>query len=83
MKKLLLIALAMASGAAIAQVQRDGYITKNGTYVAPSVATKPNDTKLDNYSTKGNVNPYTGKTGTVDPYKIEPYKVEPLRLKTY
>lgn len=41
-----------------------GYTTKNGTYVAPSHATNPNSTKSDNYSQKGNVNPYTGKAGT-------------------
>jgi len=34
--------------------------------------TNPNSTKLDNYSTKGNVNPYTGKPGTVDPDRIVP-----------
>ena len=45
-----------------------GYYRSNGTYVAPHHRTDPNDTKLDNYSTKGNVNPYTGKEGTVDPY---------------
>ena len=84
MKKIALIALALASGAVMAQtVQRDGYVTKNGTYVAPSYATSPNNTKLDNYSTKGNVNPYTGKQGTVDPYKIEPLKIEPLKMPKY
>lgn len=41
-----------------------GHTTKNGTYVAPSHATNPNGTKQDNYSQKGNVNPYTGKEGT-------------------
>ena len=41
-----------------------GHTTKNGTYVAPSRATNPNSSKADNYSTKGNVNPYTGKEGT-------------------
>ena len=41
-----------------------GHTTKNGTYVAPSHATNPNDTKTDNFSNKGNVNPYTGKEGT-------------------
>lgn len=41
-----------------------GLTTKNGTYVAPSHATNPNGTKSDNYSQKGNVNPYTGKKGT-------------------
>ena len=28
-----------------------------------------NSTKADNWSSKPNVNPYTGKAGTVDPYK--------------
>ena len=41
-----------------------GHTTKNGTYVAPSHATNANGTKSDNYSQKGNVNPYTGKEGT-------------------
>jgi hypothetical protein len=43
-----------------------GYTKKNGTYVAPSHATNPNKTKRDNFSAKGNVNPYTGKAGTKD-----------------
>ena len=46
-----------------------GYVKKNGTYVQPHMKTTPNSTKLDNYSTKGNVNPYTGKAGTKDTYK--------------
>jgi hypothetical protein len=40
-------------------------------YVAPSYRTSPNKTKLDNYSTKGNYNPYTGKKGSVNPYKYK------------
>jgi hypothetical protein len=40
-------------------------------YVAPSYRTSPNKTKLDNYSTKGNYNPYSGKKGTVNPYKYK------------
>lgn len=46
-----------------------GHIRKDGTYVQPHQVTNRNSTKLDNYSTKGNVNPYTGKPGTVDPYQ--------------
>lgn len=46
-----------------------GYTKKNGTYVESYQKTTPNSSKLDNYSTKGNVNPYTGKMGTKDPYK--------------
>jgi hypothetical protein len=53
-----------------------GYVKKDGTYGAPTVATNPNATKLDNYSTKGNVNPSSGKVGTVDPYKVEPIKLK-------
>jgi len=41
-----------------------GYTRSNGTYVRPSHATNPDSTRNNNYSTKGNVNPYTGKFGT-------------------
>jgi hypothetical protein len=40
-----------------------GYITKNGTHVSPHWQTNPNGTTLDNWSHKGNYNPYTGKPG--------------------
>ena len=49
-----------------------GYTKKNGTYVQPHYRSSPNGTVLDNYSTKGNINPYTGKEGTVNP-PIYPY----------
>jgi hypothetical protein len=45
-----------------------GYVTKNGTYVAPHYQTNPDSSLLNNWSTKGNYNPYTGKAGTVNPY---------------
>ena len=41
-----------------------GYTTKRGTYVAPHRQTNPDRTQRNNYSTKGNVNPWTGKAGT-------------------
>ncbi len=41
-----------------------GYTRKDGTYVSPYKRTKANSTDDDNYSTKGNYNPWTGKTGT-------------------
>ena len=41
-----------------------GHVTKKGKYVKPHRATNPNKTKRDNYSTKGNRNPATGKKGT-------------------
>jgi hypothetical protein len=41
-----------------------GYTTKNGTYVQPHHATNRDNTRANNWSQKGNVNPYTGKEGT-------------------
>ncbi|TWB42607.1 hypothetical protein [Nitrospirillum pindoramense] len=40
------------------------HVTKRGTYVHGHMQTNPNKTRNDNYSTKGNVNPYTGQAGT-------------------
>ncbi|MCE1235174.1 MAG: hypothetical protein LWW93_02335 [Hyphomicrobiales bacterium] len=40
------------------------YVTSRGTVVQGHQQTNPNHTRADNWSTKGNVNPYTGKPGT-------------------
>ena len=40
-----------------------GYSRSNGTYVQSHVRTMPNSTNWDNFSTKGNSNPFTGSTG--------------------
>ncbi len=48
---------------------RSYYKPSTGTYVAPHYKTSPNSTRYDNYSTKGNYNPYTGKKGYTSPYK--------------
>lgn len=45
------------------------YKPSTGSYVMPSYRTSPNKTKLDNYSTMGNYNPYTGKKGYTNPYR--------------
>jgi hypothetical protein len=78
MKQLLLgAALAIVATAAQAQYYGTGsnpnshivfgYTRSNGTYVAPYVATNPNGTQRDNYSARGNANPYTGAVGTRTP----------------
>ncbi len=41
----------------------NGYTRKDGTYVQGHNRSDPNDTVRDNYSYKGNVNPYTGEEG--------------------
>lgn len=69
MKKLLstlvisLLLFTSSIAIASAKVRVSGYTKKNGTYVAPSYRSSPNKVKYDNYSSKGNYNPYTGKKG--------------------
>lgn len=45
----------------------NGYTKSNGTYVQGHYRTAPNSTINDNFSTYPNVNPYTGKQGTITP----------------
>ena len=60
-------------GVSVSAFAADAYvkphITKDGTYVGGHHRTTPNSTRLDNYSTQGNTNPYTGQAGTVNPYQ--------------
>ena len=49
-----------------------GYYRKVGTYVRPHYRTAPNSTNRDNFSTRGNVNPYTGKPGWISPDNSHP-----------
>jgi hypothetical protein len=44
----------------------NGYYRKDGTYVNGHYRSNPNASKGDNWSTKGNINPYTGSRGTKD-----------------
>lgn len=48
-------------------VYHQGYTTQSGTYVRPHYQTAPNNTQMDNYSTRANVNPYTGSYGHRSP----------------
>lgn len=47
-----------------------GYIKRNGTYVSGYHRTRSDGVKMNNYSTKGNINPYTGRRGYKSPYKF-------------
>jgi hypothetical protein len=44
----------------------NGHYRQNGTYVQPYVRSNSNYTQYDNYSTKGNYNPYSGDYGTIN-----------------
>lgn len=65
MKKIILIlALLFVCSTANAQVRVKSYLKRDGTFVPTHIRTLPNSTTSDNYSTKGNFNPYSGKKGT-------------------
>ena len=55
---------AYGTGSNSQSLQVDGHFRRNGTFVEPHYRTLPNATANDNYGTSGNVNPYTGNTGT-------------------
>lgn len=70
----LLLVVFVAAGlftalSAEAAVRIKGYYKPStGTYVNPSYRSSPNSSRYDNYSTKGNYNPYSGKKGTKSYY---------------
>lgn len=67
MKKILLflfLSLFCFSVSTFAATRVKGHYTKKGTYVKSHYRSSKNSTKRDNYSTKGNSNPYTGKKGS-------------------
>jgi hypothetical protein len=57
----LLLAVAEVS----AQVRVGGYRRRDGTYVQPHYRSRPDGNFNNNWSTYGNVNPYTGKPGWI------------------
>jgi hypothetical protein len=61
----LLVSLLFFVGIGIAgDTYVNGYFKSNGTYVEPHYRSAPDGNFQNNWSTKGNVNPYTGQQGT-------------------
>ena len=88
MKKLLFsLAFIFASVFAFSQSYTyvNGYYRSNGTYVQGHYRTTPNYTRNDNWSTKGNVNPFTGAAGTQrgDYYPSYNYSSPSYNYNTY
>lgn len=52
-----------------ARVGVRGSYRSNGTYVQPHYRSDPDSSRWNNWSTKGNYNPYTGKKGYVSPFR--------------
>lgn len=61
------LALFVLIGVAFGDVYVHGYTRKDGVYVNPHYRSSPNSSQYDNWSTKGNYNPYTGARGTQNP----------------
>ncbi len=64
-----LIGSFLISSAVEAAIRVRGGFRSNGTYVQPHYRSSPNSSRFDNYSARGNYNPYTGKKGYSKPYK--------------
>lgn len=47
-----------------------GHVRRDGTYVEPHYRTTPDRSRLNNWGSRGNINPFTGKRGTEDPLKL-------------
>jgi len=56
----LIVCVVVFSPSALADQYVHGYTRSNGTVVQPYYRSSPNNTVRDNFSYKGNVNPYTG-----------------------
>lgn len=73
MRKTFAVAVVLLAGCGFASAQgyhyNDGYTSKSGAYVPGHYQTNPNGTTSDNWSTKGNQNPFTGQPGYVSPYR--------------
>jgi len=61
-------------------VRVNGYFKSNGTYVQPHYRSSPDKSVNNNWSTKGNFNPYTGKQGT-KPTQNNFYKSNSSKIK--
>ncbi len=67
---IILAILAIASSDAVAQVHVRGHVNRRtGTYVAPHYRSRADHSRLDNWSTRGNYNPFTGKRCSADPIR--------------
>lgn len=60
-----IILLCAVSGSFAKNTYVKGYFRKDGTYVSPHYRSAPDSNFYNNWSTRGNINPYTGKKGMV------------------
>lgn len=69
------VVLAFGAGEVAAQsVPHRGYMRPDGTYVPPHRQSAPDGSRYNNWGSKPNVNPFTGRPGTRDPYAPPSYR---------
>lgn len=85
MKKILLLFVVFISMTSLAKAHDQfyrGYSHADGSYVQPHYQSAPDSNIYNNYSTRGNTNPYTGQAGTVVPYGLNsnglPFAAQPV-----
>lgn len=61
---LALLTMTVAASSTEAAQRVCGYMKKSGTYVMPHYKSNRDHTKRNNYSTKGNFNPYSFRKGS-------------------
>ena len=66
-----IVLLLLVASTAFADVYVQPYYRKDGTYVSGHYRSSPNSNPYDNWSSKGNVNPYTGKKGYNNPSALD------------
>lgn len=79
---LFLALLALPVVASAEDVYVHGYTRRDGTHVNPYHRTAPDSNPYNNYGTRGNLNPYTGQKGTVDPNPTNPWQSQPSPWQT-
>ncbi len=62
------LAALVGAGSAGADQYVSPYVRSDGTVVQGHMRSSPDSTRFNNYSTRGNTNPYTGQPGYKNPY---------------
>lgn len=67
---LVIVGLLLAAEAFAGTTYVNPYVKRDGTFVQGHYRTTQDSSVYNNWSTRGNTNPYTGEDGTVDPLSI-------------
>jgi hypothetical protein len=62
-KSLAAVAILAFTTVTVADTRVDGHFRRDGTYVPEHYRSSPNSSNWDNYSTRPNANPYSGREG--------------------